>query len=102
MVEIRKWIRYNKYIIAISIEKGVIGVTTEKDFLRKKAEEKKMTSFSVRVPVDIKTQLEVRSEEAGFKSVASLCRLIFEIYLENEDEILMLADGKAKIVPIEE
>lgn len=101
MVEIGGGIRYNKYIYATWNMKGVIGVTAEKDFLRKKAEENKMTSFSVRVPVEIKNQLEEKSEEAGFKSVAALCRLIFDIYLENEDEILMLAEGKAKIDPIE-
>lgn len=77
-------------------------MSTETDFLRKKAEASKTTSFSIRIPADIKAQLEHRSEEAGFSSVASFCRLIFEIYLEHENDILLLADGKAKIVPIEE
>lgn len=71
------------------------------DFLKKRAEAIKPVPLSLRVPADVYVKLQDIASEAGM-SMASLCREIFEIYLAHEQEILMVAEGKAKIVTIDD
>ena len=45
----------------------------------------------------MKATLQEKAKEVGLSS-SYYCRKIFDIYLEHEDEIIALAEGRAKVV----
>ncbi len=54
-------------------------------------------SLSISLPKDMKATLQEKAKEVGLSS-SYYCRKIFDIYLEHEDEIIALAEGRAKVV----
>lgn len=71
------------------------------EFLRKKADENKTTTMSISIPLKLRTELEKRAKEADL-SMSSLCRQIFEIYFDYEQDLATFEAGKAKLVLIDE
>ena len=65
----------------------------------KESAEKEQVSVSVTKEMKKKIQQQAKQYDL---SVSYFCRKIFDIYFTYEKEINALADGKAKIVPVED
>ncbi len=57
-------------------------------------------SLSISVPKEMKTTLQYKAKQVGLSS-SYYCRKIFDIYLEHEEDIIALAEGRGKVVPVE-
>lgn len=55
-------------------------------------------SLSISLPKEMKATLQEKAKEVGIYLHRTIGRKIFDIYLEHEDEIIALAEGRAKVV----
>lgn len=98
LIEIMLKDLYNKSTINFKSVKGE-NCVAEKSSIFDKVREKN-EQLSISVPKEVKEKILQKSGLHGI-SYSSYCRKIFDIYFENEEEILAIAEGRGKVVPLE-